>query len=266
MAKRKLRVGVIFGWQSGAHEGSLAGAASVLAPVDRERFEAVPIGITREGRWLMGGDPLQALSHDAARRALAEGGVEASVKQELAARAGDATGTTALARMESSESLPAGLRERLDVVWIMLHGPRGEDGTLQGLLELAGVPYVGAGVLASAVGMDKAVQKTLFAAAGLPVMAHQVVHEREWEEDAEAVEARAADLGYPLFAKPATLGSSIGITKVTEPGELQAAIEEALRHSPKAVLERSAEGAREIECAVLGNDDPVASLPGEIVP
>ena len=112
MAKRKLRVGVIFGGQSGEHEVSLAGAASVLAAIDRERFEAVPIGITREGRWLMGGDPLQALSHDAARRALAEGGLEASVKQELAARAGDATGTTALARMESSESLPAGLRER----------------------------------------------------------------------------------------------------------------------------------------------------------
>ncbi|HWM76123.1 MAG TPA: D-alanine--D-alanine ligase A, partial [Methylomirabilota bacterium] len=123
MAKRKLRVGVIFGGQSGEHEVSLAGAASVLAAIDRERFEAVPIGITREGRWLMGGDPLQALSDDAGRRALAEGGVEASVKQELAARAGDATGTTAaLARMETSESLPAGLRERLDVVWIMLHG------------------------------------------------------------------------------------------------------------------------------------------------
>src|SRR6266516_4630179 len=214
MAKRKLRVGVIFGGQSGEHEVSLAGAASVLAAIDRERFEAVPIGITRDGRWLMGGDPLQALSHDAAPRALAEGGLEASVKQELAARAGDATGTTALARMESSESLPAGLRERLDVVWIMLHGPRGEDGTIQGLLELAGVPYVGAGVLASAVGMDKAVQKVLFVAAGLPVVPYEVVHEREWEQDRRGVESRCLALALPLFVKPAALGSSVGITKV----------------------------------------------------
>src|SRR6266568_959089 len=136
MAK-KLRVGVVFGGESGEHEVSLAGAASVLAAIDRGRFEPVPIGITRQGRWLVGGDPLRALAEEAARKALGEGGADASVKQSLAVRAGDAANATALQRMESSESLPPGLRERLDVVFIMLHGPRGEDGTMQGLLELA---------------------------------------------------------------------------------------------------------------------------------
>jgi len=167
MAK-KLRVGVVFGGESGEHEVSLAGAASVLVAIDRERFEPVPIGITRQGGWLVGGDPLRALADTAARNALTEGGAEASVKQALAVRAGDTAGTSALQRMETSESLPPGLRERLDVVFVMLHGPRGEDGTIQGLLELAGVPYVGAGVLASAIGMDKAAMKDMFRAHGLP--------------------------------------------------------------------------------------------------
>jgi len=264
MAKRKLRVGVIFGGQSGEHEVSLAGAVSVLAAIDRERFEAVPIGITREGRWLMGGDPLQALSHDAARRALAEGGVEASVKQELAARAGDATGTTALARMESSESLPAGLRERLDVVWIMLHGPRGEDGTIQGLLELAGVPYVGAGVLASAVGMDKIAMKDMFRAHGLPIVDYLVVKRHDWRSRPAEVQGAVADaVGFPCFVKPANLGSSVGISKVKAAEELTAALDLAARHDRRLLVERAVQG-REVEVAVLGNDAPEASVPGEV--
>ena len=264
MAKRKLRVGVIFGGQSGEHEVSLAGAASVLAAIDRERFEAVPIGITREGRWLMGGDPLQALSHDAARRALAEGGVEASVKQELAARAGDAPGTTALARMESSESLPAGLRERLDVVWIMLHGPRGEDGTIQGLLELAGVPYVGAGVLASAVGMDKIAMKDMFRAHGLPIVDYLVVKRHDWRSRPAEVQGAVADaVGFPCFVKPANLGSSVGISKVKAAEELAAALDLAARHDRRLLVERAVQG-REVEVAVLGNDAPEASVPGEV--
>jgi len=264
MAKRKLRVGVIFGGQSGEHEVALAGAASVLAAIDRERFEAVPIGITREGRWLMGGDPLQALSHDATRRALAEGGVEASVKQELAARAGDATGTTALARMESSESLPAGLRERLDVVWIMLHGPRGEDGTIQGLLELAGVPYVGAGVLASAVGMDKIAMKDMFRAHGLPIVDYLVVKRHDWRSRPAEVQGAVADaVGFPCFVKPANLGSSVGISKVKAAEELTAALDLAARHDRRLLVERAVQG-REVEVAVLGNDAPEASVPGEV--
>jgi D-alanine-D-alanine ligase len=173
----------------------------------------------------------------------------------------------ALARDPGDRAIVAddGTRTDVDVVFPILHGPFGEDGTIQGVLELAGVPYVGAGVLASAVGMDKAVQKTLFAAAGLPIVAHEVVRDREWEEDRESVEARAAALGLPLFVKPAALGSSVGISKVKQLDQFAAAIEVALSYGTKAVVERSAEGAREIECAVLGNDDPVASLPGEIL-
>jgi D-alanine-D-alanine ligase len=159
-----------------------------------------------------------------------------------------------------------GARREIDVVFPVLHGPFGEDGTIQGMLELAGVPYVGAGVLASAVGMDKAVQKALFAAAGLPVVRHEVVHERDWEEDREGVEARAASLGLPVFVKPATLGSSVGITKVRRPQDLAGAVEGALSYARKVLVEAAMEGAREIECAVLGNDDPVASVPGEVVP
>jgi D-alanine-D-alanine ligase len=147
-----------------------------------------------------------------------------------------------------------------------MHGPFGEDGSIQGFLEMAGVPYVGAGVLGSALGMDKAVQKVLFRAAGIPVVEHDVVHERDWEEDPLAVEARAADLGYPLFSKPATLGSSVGVVRVREPAGLRPALEEAFRYGRKAVLEAAVEGAREVEVAVLGNDDPVASVAGEIVP
>jgi D-alanine-D-alanine ligase len=159
-----------------------------------------------------------------------------------------------------------GERREIDVVFPILHGPFGEDGTIQGMLDLAGIPYVGAGVLGSALGIDKGMQKTLFVAAGLPVAPHEVVYEREWEEDREAVEARIAGLGLPVFVKPATLGSSVGITKVKQPDDLPAAMEEALSYARKVVIEVSVEGAREIECAVLGNDDPVASVPGEIIP
>jgi D-alanine-D-alanine ligase len=263
MAK-KLRVGVVFGGESGEHEVSLAGAASVLAAMDRERFEPLPIGITREGRWLVGGDPLRALAEEAARKALDEGGGEASVKQALAVRAGDATRTTALLRMETSESLPPGLRERLDVVWIMLHGPRGEDGTIQGLLELAGVPYVGAGVLASAIGMDKGAMKDMFRAHGLPIVDYLLVKRHEWRREPNAaLRAVAHTLGFPCFVKPANLGSSVGISKVKAAEDLPAALATAARHDRRILVERAVQG-REVEVAVLGNDEPQASVPGEV--
>src|SRR5262249_50235319 len=172
--------GVIFGGRSGEHEVSLAGAASVMAALDRSRFELVPIGIDKSGRWLVGGDPLRALGQDAERSALAEGGAEAATKRELIERAGALDTGTALAKTVSSESLPPGLRQRLDVVLIMLHGPQGEDGTIQGLLELAGVPYTGAGVLASAVGMDKAAMKDIFRAHDLPIVDYVLVKRHEW--------------------------------------------------------------------------------------
>jgi len=263
MAK-KLRVGVVFGGESGEHEVSLAGAASVMAALDRERFEPVPIGITREGRWLVGGDPLRALAQEAAGKALGEGGTEASVKQALAVRAGDAASSTALQRIESSEGLPPGLRERLDVVWIMLHGPRGEDGTIQGLLELAGLPYVGAGVLASAVGMDKVAMKDMFRAHGLPVVDYLAVKRHEWRRDPAAIERAVAEtIGFPCFVKPANLGSSVGISKVKAPEDLAAALTLAAGHDRRVLVERAVQG-REVEVAVLGNDLPQASVPGQV--
>jgi D-alanine-D-alanine ligase len=246
----KPRVAVIFGGRSAEHEVSVVSAQSVLAALDPERYEVITIGIDKVGRW-------HILPELPGRRPGA-----------LPAVAGDQGRGVALAREPGESALVAedGSRQEIDVVFPVLHGPYGEDGTIQGMLELAGIPYVGAGVLASAVGMDKAVQKKLFEREGLPVVPHEVVHEREWEEDREAVEARAEGLGLPVFVKPATLGSSVGISKVKHLGDLPGAIEEALSYARKALVERSMEGAREIECAVLGNDDPVASLPGEIIP
>jgi D-alanine-D-alanine ligase len=246
---QKRRVAVVFGGRSAEHEVSVISARSVLAALDPKRYDVLIVGIDKRGRW----HQLKALPG-------APGG-------DALATVGDEGQGVALARDPGESALVAddGTRREIDVVFPVLHGPFGEDGTIQGMLELADVPYVGAGVLGSAVGMDKAVQKVLFQAAGLPVVPHEVVHERDWEEDREVVEARAAGLGLPLFVKPATLGSSVGITKVKELDELTAAIEEALSYGRKALIERAMEGAREIECAVLGNDDPVASVPCEIV-
>ena len=248
------RIAILFGGRSAEHEISVISARSVIDALDPERYEVVPIGVTKQGHWqLMPGGPpvLPPGSREALPEVTERSGPEVALDQE-----------------PGSQTLVAedGSRTPIDVVFPVMHGPHGEDGSIQGFLEMAGVPYVGAGVLASAVGMDKAVQKVLFRAAGIPVIEHEVVHEREWEEDPEAVEARAAHLGYPLFAKPSTLGSSVGVTKVHETGELRGALEEAFRYGRKALLERSVEGGREIEVAVLGNDDPVASVAGEIVP
>ncbi|MCI0547451.1 MAG: D-alanine--D-alanine ligase [Candidatus Rokubacteria bacterium] len=258
----RIRVGIVFGGCSGEHEVSLAGAASVLAALDRTRFEPVPIGITRDGRWLAGGDPLQTLADEASRRALTAGGPEASVRRELAERAGQVHVSTALARRESTDGLPAGLREELDVVLIMLHGPYGEDGTIQGMLELAGLPYVGAGVLGSAIGMDKGAMKDMFRAHGLPVVEYRMVRRHEWEEAPALIERGVAEaIGFPCFVKPANLGSSVGISKVKDAGELGAALAEAARHDRRLLVERAVHG-REVEVAVLGNDRPEASVPG----
>jgi len=260
----KLRVGVVFGGRSGEHEVSLAGAASVMAAIDRSRFDVVPIGIGLDGRWLVGGDPLRALSQAAAGRALAAGDPDAGTRRELVARAATGDPAAALARVESSESLPAGLRDRLDVVLILLHGPQGEDGTIQGLFELAGVAYTGAGVLGSAVGMDKGVMKDVFRAHGLPVTDYVVVTRHAWRRDRAAVERQVgAAFGFPCFVKPANLGSSVGISKVKAPEDLGRAIEAAAAHGRRILVERAVSG-REVEVAVLGNDRPEASMPGEV--
>ncbi len=253
MTSRK-RIAIVFGGRSAEHEVSCVSAASVAAALDPDRFEVVPIGVTREGTWHV----MESMPQ------LPEAG-----SKELPSVIGAGSAEVALAQTPGHAALVAsdGGETPIDVVFPMMHGPFGEDGTIQGMLELAGVPYVGAGVLASAVGMDKAVQKILFSAAGLPVVAHEVVVEGDWRDDPKAVAARAEALGYPLFVKPANLGSSVGITKVHTAGDsLSTAVEEAFRYDTKAVIEVSVEGAREIECAVLGNDEPVASLPGEVEP
>jgi D-alanine-D-alanine ligase len=261
---RRLRVGVIFGGRSGEHEVSLAGASSVMAAMDRARFEPVPIGITRDGRWLVGGDPLRALSAEAARRALSSDAPDAAVRRALAERAGQAAGTAALVPAEVAETLPAGLRHELDVAWIMLHGPYGEDGTVQGLLELAGVPYVGAGVLGSAIGMDKGAMKDAFRAHGLPVVEYAVVGRHEWTRDPGSTEQDlAARVGFPCFVKPANLGSSVGISRVKAAEDLHAAVAAAAAHGRRVLVERAVT-AREVEVGVLGNDEPRASVPGQV--
>ena len=260
----RLRVGVVFGGRSGEHEVSLASAASVIAALEKRGHTVVPIGIARDGRWVVGGDPLRALAAEA-RVALPSDDAAGPVKKALAdlAEAVDGATTTSLARTEPAGGLPAELR-RLDVVVIMLHGPYGEDGTIQGLLELADLPYVGAGVLASAVGMDKAMMKAVFQAHGLPVVEHLMVTRHEWRRAPERVARRIAEtLGFPCFVKPSNLGSSVGISRVRDAGALPRALDEAASHDRKLLVERAVHG-REIEVSVLGNDEPVASLPGEI--
>ena len=247
------RVVVLFGGRSAEHEISCISARSVMDALDGDRHEVIPVGITREGRWhVLPGPP--ALPSETGR--LPE------VTDDVGARADLVEG---LGR--SRELVVAdGSRTEIDVVFPVLHGPYGEDGATQGLLELAGVPFVGAGVLGSAIGMDKAVQKVLFRDAGLPVVTWDAVREPQWREDPEGVTARVHALGWPVFVKPATLGSSVGISKVRDDDELGPAMEEAFRYARKVVVEQGIEGSREIECAVLGNDDPVASVAGEIAP
>jgi D-alanine-D-alanine ligase len=246
------RVLVLFGGRSAEHEISCLSARSVIDALDPDTNEVVAVGITREGRWhVLPGPP--ALPSETGRMP------EVTESSGPAAELGGVDAARELV-------LADGSRAPVDVVFPVLHGPLGEDGAMQGLLELAGLPYVGAGVLGSAVGMDKAIQKVLFEAIGLPVAPYEVVREPEWNEDRDGVAARVAALGYPVFAKPATLGSSVGITKAHDGSELDAAMTEAFRYARKSVVERAIAPVREIECAVLGNDDPVASVAGEIVP
>ena len=260
MTKRKIRVGVIFGGKSGEHEVSLMSAQSVMRAIDKGKYEVVPIGITHEGRWLTGGDPLKALT-----------GGQTSMPQLLeSGYVLDADVPRGQTPPEHRELVPgtqaAGIPE-VDVVFPVVHGTYGEDGTVQGLLELADLPYVGAGVMASAVAMDKAIMKDVLRSHGLPVVDHVVVKRSSWEADPAPVRAQVAgSIGYPCFVKPANLGSSVGISKAHSEQELDAAIELAAQYDRKILVEKCVEQAREIEVSVLGNDDPIASAPGEIIP
>jgi D-alanine-D-alanine ligase len=254
----RIRVAVVFGGRSTEHQVSCVTAGSVLSAIDRDRYDVVPIGVTREGRWVLAADEPERLAITG-RRLPEVDGTGASV-----VLAGDPT------RRELVVSEPMNLPTELgavDVVFPLLHGPYGEDGTIQGLLELAGVPYVGSGVFASAAGMDKGHMKAMLQAAGLPVGPYAVVTERDWERDKAAVRETAHSLGFPLFVKPARAGSSLGIVKAHDPGELDAAIDEARRHDPRMVLEALVDG-REIECGVLEGLDgaePDVSVVGEVV-
>ncbi len=252
---RKIRVGVIFGGRSGEHEVSLASARSVMSAMDKEKYEIVPVGITKEGRWIASGDPLRAL----------EAG-DAGVSQPVALL-GDPSRRGLMRLEDTGRAVKATRLAELDVIFPVLHGPYGEDGTVQGLLELAGIPYVGAGVTGSALGMDKAIFKDVMLAHGLPITDYLLVKRKEWETVPEEVMDRAeAALGYPVFTKPANLGSSVGIRKCHDREELTRGLTEAARYDRKLLVEVAVPAAREIEVSVLGNDDPIASVPGEIIP
>ncbi|MEU2119323.1 D-alanine--D-alanine ligase family protein [Streptomyces sp. NPDC016459] len=262
---RKPRVAVVFGGRSSEHAISVVTAGAVLSAIDRDKYDVLPIGITTDGRWALTADAPERMA--IADRALpnvadlaesAEGGVVLSV---------DPANREVV--LTEPGAVPKALGE-VDVVFPMLHGPYGEDGTLQGLLEFSGVPYVGAGVLASAVGQDKEYMKRVFVSFGLPVGPYEVIRPREWEQNPAAARKKivefAADHGWPLFVKPARGGSSMGITKVDDLSGLDEAIEEARRHDPKILVESLLRG-REIECGVLEFEDgPRASVPAEIPP
>ncbi len=246
-AGRRLRLGVILGGRSGEHEVSVVSAEHVIDAADRERFEVVPIGITRSGAWLTPEETQACLGRD-----------EAPYKKTLDAES--VSGQTLLGRPEALSVLA-----RIDVAFPLIHGPFGEDGALQGLLEMADLPYVGAGVAASAVGLDKALMKAIFAQSGLPVPPCCAILGSHWEADQSTlVREIEAAMPYPWFVKPANGGSSVGITKVRSREDLSEGVQVALRYDRKLVVEQAVEG-REIECAVLGNDDPQASPLGEII-
>ena len=269
---KRLRVGVLYGGRSGEHEVSLASAAAVFANLDRTRYEPVAIRIEKDGRWALADRPPTTVSAaDVIEQARLEAArpVRSGREVHLVARPSEETilsidRRTADAR-DGGQAVVTGLN--LDVIFPVLHGPFGEDGTIQGLLELANVPYVGAGVLASAVGMDKAVMKVLFAARELPVCPYRVVLRHEWDRDEATIAAELERaLTFPMFVKPANLGSSVGISKAKDAAGLREAMALAGSFDRKIVIEAAVPDAREIECAVLGNDSPDASVPGEIVP
>src|SRR6202044_3376045 len=280
---KKLRVGILFGGRSGEHEVSLLSAASVLQAIDRDKYEVVPIGITKQGHWLTAADAENLLQGKLViePRHWRAGDPETTQPAAILAR-GEAVVVppepvdrqSGLVPFQTDARLTRRASDRVinvDIIFPVLHGTFGEDGTIQGLLELADIPYVGAGVLGSAAGMDKDIMKSLFIAAGIPIVKHVTVLRSAWEKDAKRVEKLVSSkLKYPVFVKPANLGSSVGISKAHNRKELGPAIEEAAKFDRKIVIEEGVGGnkakAREIECSVLGNDEPAASVPGEIVP
>ena len=244
---KRLRVGVLFGGRSGEHEVSLASAASVIRGLDPDHYDAVPIGITKDGHWLVGEGAVKMLPE------VLKGGRRVMLTADPT--------EAALVPLDRGSGA-----QRLDVIFPVMHGTFGEDGTIQGMLELAGLPYVGAGVLGSAIGMDKDVSKRLCKEAGIPVVPWVTIHRWAWEKEPEAVRAEIeGKFEYPVFVKPATLGSSVGMSKVHSAEELAPALNLACEYGLKILVEKAVTG-REIEVSVLGNHEPRSSVPGEIVP
>lgn len=256
--KKKIRVGLIYGGRSGEHEVSLASSNAVMANLDPEKYEVVPLGITKEGSWLLGTEPRQLIA------------AEQEAASELTASASTTavtlTGDPSVRRLIPVQSGPdLGSQGALDVILPVLHGTYGEDGSLQGLLDMANIPYVGCGVLGAALGMDKEKMKMIFQSVGLPIVDYYVFRRNEWEHSPTSImDAIEQRLGYPAFAKPVNLGSSVGINKAHDCHELEHAINVAAEYDRKVVVERGI-NCREFECAVLGNDEPLASVVGEIV-
>ncbi|HVF49631.1 MAG TPA: D-alanine--D-alanine ligase family protein [Pyrinomonadaceae bacterium] len=256
---KKIRVGVVFGGRSGEHEVSVRSARAVIEAIDAEKYEVVPIGITKEGRWLSPAEAVTLLP--AETRPLVSD--EMSRAEEAVTIIGDPS-RQGLSRLAANGE-GVGEAHALDVVFPVLHGTYGEDGTLQGLLEMAGIAYVGSGVLGSSCGMDKVAMKALFRDAGLPICKYEWFLRSEWERERVGVVRRIArEIGFPAFVKPANLGSSVGVSKATDKRTLADAIDLAARYDRKLIVEEGLD-AREIECAVMGNDEPEASLPGEYV-
>ena len=270
---KRVRVGVIYGGRSSEHEVSLASAAAVMANLDPDRYEALPIYIHRNGRWSLAERPPTISSAadviDQSRSQINDRSAERGQTVHLVSHPGDETLVTIDREVEPSSKGTSAIVDglTLDVVFPVVHGPYGEDGTLQGLLELSDVPYVGAGVFSSAAAMDKTAAKVLFQGHELPVVEYAVVSGQDWEARPTATLDRLVEqLTFPMFVKPANLGSSVGISKATDRSGLKPAIDFARQFDRKVLVEVAVPQARELECSVLGNDDPLASVPGEIVP
>lgn len=260
--KKKIRIGIIFGGRSGEHEVSLASAASIIANLDKDKYEVVPIGITKEGSWLLGVEPPQLQA--AEQHITSDTNPDENPTQTTAVTL---TGDPSLRRLipvHSNEQL--GSEGTLDVIFPVLHGTYGEDGALQGLLEMANVPYVGCGVLGSALGMDKEKMKMIFDSVGLSIVDSLTYRRNQWERTPEEIlDAVEEHIGYPCFVKPVNLGSSVGVNKAHDRDELKHAINVAAEYDRKIIIEYSID-CRELECSVLGNDEPLASVVGEVVP
>lgn len=255
MGIKKIRVGIIFGGKSGEHEVSFCSASSIIKAIDKDKYTVVPIGITKEGRWISPQDSEVALQ---------SGKIEGKNTVILL----NDSFSKSLVYIDNNQKLDkSSALEKLDVIFPVLHGPYGEDGTVQGLLELANIPYVGAGVAASAISMDKDLMRTIFQQKDLPILKWLTIKRKEWQKDKEKILSLVQDnFEYPLFVKPANLGSSVGITKVHNKEELEKAIDLASSYDRKILIEEGLDKTREVECGVLGNDEPRASVVGEVKP